>query len=52
MNEYDYLFDKAIEDLKEEYEKAKDFTFVNNPVVYALYQVWRKYDTQKKDNKR
>ena len=44
---HSYLIDIAIDDLIEEYEKAKEYGYViNNPVSYALYQVWRKYDNQ------
>ena len=44
---HSYLIDIVIDDLIEEYEKAKEYGYViNNPVSYALYQVWRKYDNQ------
>ena len=44
---HSYLIDIVIDDLIEEYEKTKEYGYViNNPVSYALYQVWRKYDNQ------
>lgn len=36
--------DYAIEDLKREYKKAKSLQFVMNPMAYALYQTWKKWD--------
>ena len=36
--------EKVKEDLDKAYHEAKKLRFVNNPVAYALYQVWRKYD--------
>ena len=39
---------KAKKLLDEEYEKAKKLEFVHNPMAYALYQVWKKADTQVK----
>lgn len=32
---------KAIRLLEKEYEKAKNLTFVRNPLAYAIYQIWR-----------
>ena len=44
---HSYLIDIVIDDLIEEYEKAKEYGYViNNPIAYALYQVWKKYDHQ------
>jgi hypothetical protein len=41
------VIENVIDDLIEEYEKAKEYGYViNNPVSYALYKVWRKYDNQ------
>lgn len=41
------VIENVIDDLIEEYEKAKGYGYViNNPIAYALYQVWRKYDNQ------
>lgn len=36
--------DDAIEELKHKYEEAKKLEFVYNPVAYALYHTWKKYD--------
>lgn len=33
--------EQAINLLKSEYEKAKDLSFVKNPIAYALYKVWK-----------
>ena len=30
--------------LDKEYERAKQLDYVKNPLVYALYQVWKKAD--------
>lgn len=38
--------ESAIELIKSEYEKATDSNYVNNPLAYALYQVWKKADRQ------
>ena len=40
--------EKAIRDLKAEYAKALSYEWVYNPLAYALYQVWRKYDAKKR----
>ncbi len=32
--------ERVIELLREEYEKAKQYEYVKNPLAYALYQVW------------
>ena len=32
--------------LDEEYERAKRLEYVINPLAYALYQVWKKADTE------
>ena len=32
--------------LEEEYERAKRLEYVINPLAYALYQVWKKVDTE------
>lgn len=36
--------DYAIELLKEEYERACQLEWVQNPLAYAVYQVWKKVD--------
>ena len=40
--------EKAIADLKEEYEKALSYEWVCNPLAYALFLVWRKWDAKKR----
>lgn len=41
---------KAIKRLKEEYERAKKLEYVNNPLAFALYYVWKEADNER--NKR
>ena len=41
--------EKAIAELVKEYERVKDSEFVRNPVAYALYQVWKKADKERKN---
>lgn len=36
--------DKAIEILKEQYEKAQKIDWVRNKIAYALYQTWKIFD--------
>lgn len=36
--------DKAIKELKELYDKACKLEHIRNPLAYALYHVWKKYD--------
>lgn len=36
----------AIDLIKQEYEKASEINYVNNPLAYALYQVWKKADRE------
>ena len=36
--------EKAIERLREEYEKARAAQYVNYPVAYALNHVWKEAD--------
>lgn len=40
--------EKATKMLKAEYEKAKNLSFVRNPLAYALYKVWKVADKQNK----
>ena len=42
--------EKAKKLLDEEYERAKRLEYVHNPLAYALYQVWKKADKEKKEN--
>ena len=39
----------AIKLVETEYEKAKKFKFVHNPLAYALYKVWKMADRAGKD---
>lgn len=39
--------EKAIELLKAEYERAKEMEYVQKPLAWALFQVWRKVDRMK-----
>lgn len=39
----------AIKRLEVEYEKAKRLEWVHNPLAYALYQVWKMADGERKD---
>ena len=40
--------EKAIEMLRKEYERAKNMEYVMKPLAWALYQVWKKADEEKK----
>lgn len=44
--------DKAIEDLKKEYERIKDVSYIKYKIPYALYSVWRKYDKKARGDRR
>lgn len=39
--------DRAVEILREEYEKACKNPVIRNPVAYALYQTWKRADDGK-----
>lgn len=39
---------KAITLLIDEYERAQSLEFVRNPMAYALYQVWKRADCEKR----
>lgn len=41
------ILEEAKKLLDEEYERAKKLEYVINPLAYALYQVWKKVDTDK-----
>lgn len=38
--------EKAIKLLEEQYERAKKLEYVENPLAWALYQVWRTVDKE------
>ena len=40
--------DKAKKLLEEEYERAKRLEYVRDPLAYALYQVWKMADKERK----
>lgn len=35
---------RAVLDLIEEYDKVRDLEWVHDPVAFALYSIWKKYD--------
>ena len=41
----------AIKRLKAEYEKAKKLEWVNKPVAYALFKVWKMADRENTNEK-
>lgn len=45
----DLIIETVVDDLVEQYEAAQTYEFIGNPLSYALYQVWKKYD--KRENK-
>ena len=36
---------RAVEILKEEYEKTTNKTFIHNPIAWALYHTWRRIES-------
>ena len=38
----------AIKKLRAEYERAQNLEFVRNPLAYALYQVWKLADKDRR----
>ena len=45
MNE----LDKAIQFLREQYERAQRIEYIHNPLAWALYQTWRHVDEPPKE---
>lgn len=41
--------DKAIQFLREQYERAQRIEDINNPLAWALYQTWRHVDEPPKE---
>lgn len=41
--------DKAIQFLREQYERAQQIEFIHNPLAWALYQTWRHVDEPPKE---
>lgn len=48
MTRSEQKYQKAIKMLAEEYRKAQASVWVEKPISYALYQVWRYFDTHEK----
>ena len=44
--------DKAIQFLREQYERAERIDAINNPLAWALYQTWRHVDEPPKEPKK
>lgn len=42
--------EKALRLLRREYEIAKNLKMVKNPVAYALYNVWKVADRERRDD--
>lgn len=38
--------ERVIKLLEQEYEKAKKYQWIHNPLAYALYRVWRIVDRE------
>ena len=38
--------EQAIEMLKKEYQRARNMGYVEKPLAWSLYQVWKKADSQ------
>ena len=37
---------KAVARVIDEYERAKKLAYINNPLAYALYKVWKMADSE------
>lgn len=48
----DNILDDAMQDIGKAYEEAKKLEFVNDPIAYALYHTWKKYDGRSKQHER
>ena len=48
MTRSEHKYQKAIKMLAEEYRKAQMLAFVQKPMAYALYQVWKYFDEHEK----
>lgn len=44
--------EKAVELLEAKYEQAKKIEYVQKPLAWALYQVWKEVDSMKDEKKR
>lgn len=47
MNKRQMTLEQAIELLRHEYERAKNMEYVQKPLAWALFQVWKKADSAK-----
>ena len=41
---------KAVMNLIEEYNIAKESSYVRKPISYALYQTWKKWDKKEEED--
>ena len=37
---------KAVTELRDNYERAKTLSYVNDPLAWALYQTWKTFDRE------
>ena len=44
----DRKLEKAVTTLRKNYELAKTLKYVNDPLAWALYQTWKKFDSKRK----
>ena len=44
--------EQAIELLEKEYERAKKIDYVQKPLAWALHQVWKVADKEKRGNRK
>ena len=42
---------KAVTELRDNYERAKTLSYVNDPLAWALYQTWKDFDGKGKRTK-
>jgi len=52
MTRSEQRFQKAIKMLMEEYRKAQAYVWVEKPLSFALYQVWKYFDIHEKSRLR
>lgn len=45
-------YDKACAHLKREFEKAEANAVVRDPISYALYKTWRRFDSRNRKENR
>lgn len=44
--------EQAIELLRKEYERAKNMEYVKKPLAWALFQVWKKADAERRTDEK